>query len=71
MINHAYEILSDEGTRASYDGFQANPNQNEYWHRTKFQYAKYGPKTDPKIVIFVFLLMYSVFQYTSKRITYK
>lgn len=40
-------------------------------HYYKFYKAKYAPQTDPKLVVFIFLSLFSFFQYVSRRNMYK
>ena len=70
-INQAYETLSKPEIRATYDEYLANPNQNEYYHYYRFYKAKYGPQTDPKLVVVVVLSLFSFFQYLIRKSMYE
>lgn len=65
----AYEILSDEDNRASYDTYLENPDA----FLAKFQYFRWvaAKKTDARVVVVSFILLVSVFQFWSQHSKHK
>ena len=70
-INKAYEILSNEDLRKTYDDYLENPNANEYYQYYQFYKAVYSPKIDPKFVLALVLSLASVFQYFTRKYMYQ
>jgi hypothetical protein len=62
--------LSNEELRNAYNEYLENPNQSEYYQYYRFYQAKYSPQVDPKIVVGLFITLYSLFQYVSRKTMY-
>ena len=48
-----------------------HPEENEYLQYYKFYKAKYAPQTDPRLVILLFLVLFSTLQYFSRKKMYE
>jgi len=70
-INKAYEVLSNEDLRATYDRYLENPNASEFSQYYEYYKAVYAPKTDPKFVFALIFGLVSVFQYFTRSYMYQ
>ena len=68
-VANAYEILSNEETRADYDYLLENP-EAYYEHYYRFYRHRYAPKVDVRIVIVSTILIITVVQYVNSYLNY-
>jgi curved DNA-binding protein CbpA len=70
-INQAYDVLSNDELRKTYDEFQENPEKSEMYHYYNWYRARYMPQVDPRLVISLILLAFSIIQYTVRKTMYE
>jgi len=70
-IVQAYEIVGNKELRESYDEFLDHPERSEAYHYYKFYKARYSPQADPKVVMGLFLFLFSVFQWWNRKRMYE
>lgn len=57
--------------RKSYDEYQENPEKSEMYHYYNWYKARYMPQVDPRIVVSLILLAFSLIQYTVRKTMYE
>jgi len=64
-------VLHNPEIRASYDEYLANPEKGDVYHYYNWYRASYLPQTDPRMVISVVILVFSLMQFLIKKGMYE
>ena len=64
-------MLNNAEVRASYDEYLANPDKGDVYHYYNWYRASYLPQTDPRMVIGVVILAFSLMQFVIRKGMYE